>query len=151
MSRRQPFSYQEFTEIYSKVPRLTVEVLVVIGNGIILSKRQEASWQGMWHIPGGTVLYQESVAEAVKRLAQEELGLEVSVGELLGYIEYPSEQQQRGFGWSVGLAFKCEAETQFVPSEQHQIFSELPVTMLEEQRPVCQQVLDGLFSQQNLK
>ena len=32
----------------------------------------------------------EPLVEAVKRVAQDELGIAVSVGQLLGYIEYPS-------------------------------------------------------------
>jgi hypothetical protein len=57
--RKQPLSHQDFAFIYSKVPRLTVEVIVVVDGGVVLVKRQEASWQGQWHIPGGTVLYKE--------------------------------------------------------------------------------------------
>jgi hypothetical protein len=42
----------------------------------------------------------------VKRVAGDELGLDVSVGELLGYIEYPSHYQN-GLDSPVGLAFRA--------------------------------------------
>src|SRR5687768_1353542 len=112
MKRKQPFSTEEFGFIYSRVPRLTVEVILVIEGGVVLVERQEPSWYGLWHIPGGTVFYKERLVDAVKRVAQEELGIDVQVGELLGYIEYPSEEAERGFGWSTGIAFKCQALTQ---------------------------------------
>ena len=62
---------------------------------------------GAWHLPGGTVLFAEPVVEAVKRVARDELGLDVEVGELLGYIEYPSHYNN-GLDSPVGLAFRTE-------------------------------------------
>jgi len=44
----------------------------------------------MCHGPGGTVRLGEPLVAFVKRVAATELGLEVSVGPFLGYIEYPS-------------------------------------------------------------
>src|SRR5436305_11333582 len=60
---------------------------------------------GAWHLPGGTVLFGEPVVEAVKRVARDELGVEVGVHELLGYIEYPSHYTN-GLDSPVGLAFR---------------------------------------------
>jgi hypothetical protein len=52
------------------------------------------------------VLFGEPVVEAVKRVARDELKREVEVGELLGYIEYPSHYNN-GLDSPVGLAFRC--------------------------------------------
>jgi hypothetical protein len=52
------------------------------------------------------VLFAEPVVEAVKRVARDELDLEVDVGALLGYIEYPSHYEN-GLDSPVGLAFSC--------------------------------------------
>lgn len=141
--RKQPFTADEFEAIYSKVPRATVEAVVLIDNMVILSKRAERSWHGMWHIPGGTIMYQEPAVEAVTRIAREELGLEVIVGRLIDYIEYPSEEQERGFGWSVGLAFECRLAdgVSFIESDQHQLFSSPPDNVVEEQLSVISQAL----------
>lgn len=141
--RTQPFTAQEFESIYSRVPRVTVEAVIVLDNKVLLSKRTEQSWHGMWHIPGGTILYKETVKDAVKRIAQEELSLEVIVGELLDYIEYPSEEQERGFGWSIGLAFDCRlADTaRFLENEQHRLFDRVPENTVQEQTAVIKQAL----------
>ena len=137
MSTNKPFSSEEFRSIYSKVPRLCVEVIIKTSGGIVLSLRKLPSWHGKWHIPGGTVYYKEKVADAVKRVAAEELGIGVSIQEMLGYIEYPSEEKESGFGFSVGLAFLCLAETaQMKPNEDSsdiKIFESLPNNMVEEQ------------------
>ena len=66
MSTNKPFSSEEFRSIYSKVPRLCVEVIIKTSGGIVLSLRKLPSWHGKWHIPGGTVYYKEKVADAGK-------------------------------------------------------------------------------------
>lgn len=145
--RQKPFSAEEFKEIYSKVPRLTVEVVIKTSRGVVLMKRQEKSWQGQWHIPGGTVLYQETLHQAVQRMAQEELGIKVTIKKLLGYIEYPSEEQERGFGWSVGIAFLChledEGQVDFGRWEKNGIecFIQLPDELIKEQTAMLSSIL----------
>jgi len=98
MGKRR-LSDKEFKEIYSKVPRLTVEVIVKgPQGGVILSLRNISPCKGLWHIPGGTVYLRETLDEAVKRVAQEELGIEVEIEKLLGYIHYPSVFEETGWG-----------------------------------------------------
>lgn len=144
--RRQPLSSLEFEAIYSKVPRATVEVVIASAQGVVLALRHEQSWNGLWHIPGGTILYKESVSDAIHRIAREELGVTVEIGQLLGYIEYPSEEKERGFGWSIGLAFHCtltsEVDSDRWQQEQIQFFQELPVKMVEEQRQLLRSILE---------
>jgi ADP-ribose pyrophosphatase YjhB (NUDIX family) len=144
-SRKQPLSPSEFQTIYSRVPRMTVEIVIKTAAGVVLALRHEKSWQGKWHLPGGTVLYQERIEEALKRIANEELGVEIRVGKLLGYIEYPSEEKERGFGWSVGMAFLCELAS--APNAEHwqqqgiQFFGAIPENIVEEQTFIIEQAL----------
>jgi ADP-ribose pyrophosphatase YjhB (NUDIX family) len=105
--RKLPFSFEEFKEIYSKVPRLCVELVIRTEKGVLLTLRQKNGYEGQWHMPGGTVYYREGVEAAVKRIASEEVGMEVAVGKFLGYLEYPSEEKERGFGYTVSLVFEC--------------------------------------------
>lgn len=136
--RQQPFTPQEFESIYSRVPRATVEVMVSVAGKLVLCKRLEESWHGQWHIPGGTILYQEPAQEAIRRIAREELDIDVTGGQLVGYIEYPSEVEERGFGWSVGLAFLCDYQGDFRPDATRQLFSSVPANIVQEQRPICE-------------
>jgi ADP-ribose pyrophosphatase YjhB (NUDIX family) len=95
----------EFDAIFSRVPRLSVEVVIYTPErGVLLMLRDIPPNVGAWHIPGGTVLFGERLTDAVKRVARDELGLEVTVGDLLGYIEYPSHYEN-GLDSPVGLAF----------------------------------------------
>ena len=79
-----------------------MDVVVKIDNGIILSKRDIPPAKGKWHIPGGTVLRGETLKEAAMRVAKEELGLNVSIDNLLGVIEF---SDQSGIGQPVSISF----------------------------------------------
>ena len=104
-----PLTEQEFREIYARVPRLTVEVVVQGPRGILLTKRTQGPCSGLWHIPGGTVRFGEPLVTAVRRVASTELGLEIEAGPLLGYIEYPSHYLN-GLDSPIGIAFLCHVD-----------------------------------------
>jgi ADP-ribose pyrophosphatase YjhB (NUDIX family) len=96
MSDKHPLTQKEFDHIYSKVPRLTIEIIIKNNRGeIYLSRRNvnhgiTAACNGLWHLPGGTVRFGERLTDAVIRIAKRELGVSVTSPELKGYIEYPS-------------------------------------------------------------
>jgi ADP-ribose pyrophosphatase YjhB (NUDIX family) len=131
---RGELPHSEFEEIYSKVPRLTVEVVVQSPLGILLTKRASGPCSGLWHIPGGTVRFGEPIRAAVSRVAAMEIGLELHAGPLLGYIEYPSHYLH-GMDSPVGLAFLCQIEgEQFINAGvEHGWFTEPPEPMHAEQ------------------
>ncbi|HVV25867.1 MAG TPA: NUDIX domain-containing protein [Candidatus Saccharimonadales bacterium] len=113
-----PLTPEEFKSIYSKVPRLTVEVVIKSDKGVLLSLRDIEPCKGLWHLPGGTVFFGEKLTDAVRRVAKRELGVTV-VGEpeLLGYIEYPSHYQN-GLDDPVGIAFLAEYRGDIKPNEE---------------------------------
>ncbi|MGO9898432.1 MAG: NUDIX hydrolase [Solirubrobacteraceae bacterium] len=131
---RGPLPKAEFDWIFARVPRLTVEVVIAEpGRGVLLSLRGIDPCKGMWHLPGGTVRFGEPAVDAVKRVAHAELGLTVDVGELLGYIEYPSHYEH-GLDSPVGLAFATQiAEPHELPSACRW-FTDLPANMHDEQK-----------------
>lgn len=81
-------SYQDFMSIYHKVPRLAVDVIVTTPQGFVLTKRSIEPFKGMWHIPGGTVLFKEPIDHAINRVTVEELAVKVNPQKLLGIIQY---------------------------------------------------------------
>lgn len=135
---RQPLPQEEFESIFSRVPRLTVEVVIAAPElGVLLSLRDIPPCQGLWHLPGGTVRFGEPAVEAVRRVAKAELGLEVTAGELLGYIEYPSHYEH-GLDSPVGLAFRTKVKGGLPRPEALRDglrwFRTLPAEMHEEQQ-----------------
>jgi ADP-ribose pyrophosphatase YjhB (NUDIX family) len=144
----EPLPKDEFDRIFSKVPRLTVEVLITSEErGVLLALRDVDPCRGMWNLPGGTVRFGERLVEAVRRVAADELGVSVRAGPLLGYIEYPSHYEN-GLDSPVGLVFRAEPLDQ-APS-RGQWFTVLPKNMHLEQKafllghaPVSLGVEDG--------
>lgn len=131
----------EFDSIFSRVPRLCVEVVIADRErGVLLSRRDIPPNEGAWHIPGGTVLFAEPVVQAVRRVARDEVGVEVEVGELLGYIEYPSHYNN-GLDSPVGLAFMSKLRggpaADALP-DNCAWFQRLPAGLYEEQRAFLQ-------------
>ena len=108
----EPLPKDEFDRIFSKVPRLTVEVLITSETqGVLLALRDVDPCRGTWNLPGGTVRFGERLVEAVRRVAADELGVSVRVGPLVGYIEYPSHYEN-GLDSPVGWCFVPSRSTQ---------------------------------------
>jgi ADP-ribose pyrophosphatase YjhB (NUDIX family) len=145
---RAPLPQEEFEAIFSRVPRLTVEVVIATPEtGVLLSLRDIPPCVGLWHLPGGTVRFGEPATDAVKRVAQDELGLDVEPRELLGYIEYPSHYNN-GLDSPVGLAFRADVaggppDAGSLP-EGCAWFRSLPAEMHDEQRDFLTARLDFL-------
>lgn len=137
MTPKKPYSSEEFKAIYSKATRLCVDLVIKGPEGIVLSLRNIKPYKGQWHFPGGTVFYKEKITDAIKRVAMEEAGIKVNVEKLLGYIEFPSEEKERGFGYTISMAFLCSTKDSIFRSNEEslgiKIFKKLPSNMVAEQ------------------
>ena len=135
--QKHPLSQQEFDAIYGKVPRLTVEAVIRTAAGLVMTKIPGGVAQGQWNVPGGTVRFGEHLPDAVKRVAEGELGVSVEVGSLLGYIEYPELFASGYRGWPVGLAFECTITEGDLTVSDHgeavRCFTEIPANTIPEQ------------------
>jgi len=133
----QWLSPEEFKEIYSKVPRLSIDIIIKTSQGILFTKRAIEPFRGTWHLPGGAVLFKESVEDAVKRVAKRELGIDVNPKTLLGYIEYPGELYEGKEMHSVALAFLVEPLSDKITlnyeSDAHSFFGNIPKNVLPSQ------------------
>jgi ADP-ribose pyrophosphatase YjhB (NUDIX family) len=137
MSRKQPFPIEEFESIYSRVPRLCVDLIIKNEQGVLLTLRQANGWVGQWHLPGGTIYLGEKVQDAIDRVAEEELGIKLKVEKLLNFMEYPSEKKERGYGQSISLAFLCTPLSSDIKIDnqvaKYGFFKTLPEKTIEEQ------------------
>jgi ADP-ribose pyrophosphatase YjhB (NUDIX family) len=131
-----PLSEAEFQDIYAKVPRLTVEIVIADERGVLLTRRAIGPCRGLWHLPGGTVRFGELLEKAVRRVAADELGIAVTAARMVGAIEYPSHFRN-GLDSPVGLAFLVMAHSGTprlsASADQAGWFTQLPQDMHEEQ------------------
>ncbi len=82
------FPIDEYKEIFSKVPRLAIEIVVKDENNKILLTKRDIYPKGEWHIPGCTLFVEESLDDAISRVAKEELNVKVKFVKNLGFIDW---------------------------------------------------------------
>lgn len=129
-------SHKEFVNIYSKVPKLSVDVNIITDKGIILTKRTIEPANGKWHVPGAVLLKGEDLRTGAKRIAKEELGIEVVIDKMLGVIEYQFKNYPRQ---DIAIAFLAHPKNKnfTIKIDNHAnnagIFKKLPSNMIKKQ------------------
>ena len=97
-------------------------------------KRDIPPCKGFWILPGGTVQLGENLEQAVRRVAEDETGLEVKVGERLGIIEY---SRHVAFGQTISIVYSAEAVSGQLRGNRYgrrvEVFKEKPRKMISEQ------------------
>lgn len=88
-----------------KVPRLTVDGLLVENGELLLVKRNIKPFKGHWVLPGGHVDYGEKVEDALRREMKEELAISVEIKKLLGVYSDPKRDPR---GHRITIAFLIE-------------------------------------------
>lgn len=78
----------EWASIVRNVPIPSVDLVVIHNNGIVLAKRTNEPAKGEWFVPGGRILKNEAMEEAVHRIAEQELGVSVEIIENLGAFDH---------------------------------------------------------------
>jgi ADP-ribose pyrophosphatase YjhB (NUDIX family) len=64
-----------------------VDMIILNGKSVLLTKRTRNPYKGYWHLPGSMVHKDETLHNAVKRSAKEELGLNVKIKKFIGVYE----------------------------------------------------------------
>jgi 8-oxo-dGTP diphosphatase len=91
--------------MHKKGPSPTVDAFIIEGDKVILVKRRNPPYKGMWALPGGFVECGETVEEATVREAKEETGLKIEIIRLLGVYSDPKRDPR---GPTVGTVFICK-------------------------------------------
>lgn len=81
-------SEETFGECLSKLPEATVELVVEHDGGVLVAKRTNEPAKGEWFWPGGRLLKGETFEQAVRRIAAEELSIEVAIQRQLGAFNH---------------------------------------------------------------
>ena len=84
-----------------KTPKLTVDAWIRDARGrLLLIKRGRPPFEGRWGLPGGFCEWRETTEACCAREAEEETGLKVRVGALLGVYSDP-DRDPRGHNVTV--------------------------------------------------
>lgn len=105
MSNTSYLSDEEYNFIYSRVPRICVDLLVKNRKGeALLTQRTIEPYLNHWHFPGGRIRFKESIEDAVKRIAKGELGIELdNIGIMIGTCQFPDEMQKEQERHSISI------------------------------------------------
>ena len=85
---------------------LTVDAIIIHDGRIVLIKRRDGPFKGRYALPGGYVERGEDAKEALAREVEEETGLIVTPGRMVGFYDDP-KRDRRG---NVSIAFLCRIE-----------------------------------------
>jgi ADP-ribose pyrophosphatase YjhB (NUDIX family) len=126
----------EFKAIYSRVPRLCIDLVIERDDKILLIERTIDPGQGLWHLPGGTVLLGETILMAATRIANEETGLEVKKVDFLGVMEF--SRPDNSFFHTVSIVHRCLCANGSIrgsfQGKNLKFTKLLPQAMIEEQK-----------------
>lgn len=88
MSERRRIPDEEWATVVRNVPLVAVDLVVRHDGGVVLGKRENEPARGEWFVPGGTVFKGERLAAAARRIAREEVGVDVRIERRLGVYEH---------------------------------------------------------------
>lgn len=92
--RSRTYSRRTFKREYPERPIVAVGVAVCRKGCVLIVQRGRAPSKGVWTVPGGAVDLGETMRQAAAREVQEECGIEVEVGEVVGILDNVVRDEQ---------------------------------------------------------
>ncbi len=135
-------SKKEWNTIFSKTPRVCVDIVIKDKRGVLLIKRSIEPEKSKWHLPGGTILYKERIMHAVKRKVREETGLQIKIKKFLGVFEF-MRWKEPGYSHIIDLIFLAEPvggklRGHKIWGKELKFFKKLPENMIREHRRILE-------------
>ncbi len=114
-------------------PFSCVDLLLFENEYILLTKRTQNPYKGMWHIPGTMIRKNEKIFDAIKRAGKTELNINLSIISYLGFFEsIDSFRHDISHGFIVKTK-KLEIKTDF-QSNDFKFFKQLPKNLVPHHR-----------------
>jgi ADP-ribose pyrophosphatase YjhB (NUDIX family) len=115
--------YEIWLELATLVPMPAVEVIVTRdGKDFLLTRRKDHNWNG-WHIPGGFMIYKESINEACQRIALKELQIKVEFIKVIDAYAW----KDHPYGAPVSIVCVCESGEK---PKEGKFFTEIPSNII---------------------
>ena len=120
-----------------------VDLVIFDGKSILLTKRTRNPYKGYWHLPGSMIHKDESMINAAKRSAKEELGVDIKIEKFLGVYESLDKfRHDLSHGFVVSIK-KSKIITDF-QSDDYGFFKTLPKKTIPHHRLMIKDALKTL-------
>jgi len=100
-------SDKDYNFIFSNSVRLCVDLFIETEKGVLLGKRTHDPYKNLFALPGGRMFFGESVDDAIRRIAKNEIGVNVEKYQLMDYVEFNGEIGLSGTH-SISMVFNTE-------------------------------------------
>jgi colanic acid biosynthesis protein WcaH len=128
MNEESHLSEADFTHVIRHTPLVSIDLIIRNNQGqVLLGKRRNGPSKGFWFVPGGRIYKGEKLVDALSRVIQEELGVDVDsqTASFLGVYDHIYEDNMfndPSFGTHyVVLAHQLEIRglLKGLPTEEH--------------------------------
>ncbi len=118
-------SKKQYDSFRKYFPFSCADLILFEDDSILLTKRTQNPFKGMWHLPGTMIRKDEKIEEAIKRAGETELGLKVSIIQYVGFFEsIDNFRHDISHGFIVKTK-KIQIKTDF-QSNDYKFFKRLP-------------------------
>jgi colanic acid biosynthesis protein WcaH len=111
--------YELFLFISRITPMVNVDLLIKDENGRTLLSWRNDQYSGKgWHLPGGIVRFKETLETRVKKVAETEIGVNISFDTIpmaLNQIIHPERDIRSHF---ISILYKCFLPSTFIPENK---------------------------------
>ena len=120
-----------------------IDVIIIKNHSVLLTKRTQNPHKGSWHLPGNIIRKNETMRQAVKRAAKNELNLNVKIKKYVGvYENLNSFRHDVSHGFIVSpISGKIKTDFQ---SEELKFFKKIPKNTVPHHKKMIKNVFDKL-------
>ena len=118
-----------------------IDVIIIKNHSVLLTKRTQNPHKGSWHLPGNIIRKNETMRQAVKRAAKNELNLNVKIKKYVGvYENLNSFRHDVSHGFIVSpISGKIKTDFQ---SEELKFFKKIPKNTVPHHKKMIKDVFN---------
>ncbi len=106
-------------------PFACTDLILFEKDSVLLTKRTQNPYKGMWHLPGTMIRKNEKIDDAIKRAAEKELCLKVSIIQYVGFFESINDFRHDISHGFIVKTKKMQIQTDFQSSD-YKFFKKIP-------------------------
>jgi len=139
MNNFKKCSDKEFNNFRKFFPFSCVDIILLNGDSILLTKRRIGPYKNKWPFPGGIVRKNEHLKDAIKRIGLEELKKEIKIKKYFGIYE-----NLNSYRHDISHCYLCKvsrpSEDDFTDNSNQKFFQTSPNNMIPYHRKIMEDV-----------